>query len=56
MAAKKKGKKRDAEVIARLTKLGKDVSAVIKKGRDPTVPIRVRSLSNVHFNERKSII
>lgn len=56
MAAKNPAKKQDADVIKRLSQFGKDVSAVIKKGRDPTVAIPVRSLSNVHFNEKKSII
>ncbi|MHC5019318.1 MAG: DNA topoisomerase IV subunit A [Planctomycetota bacterium] len=53
---KASGKKRDAQVIKSLSDLGKDVAGIIKQGHDPSVSIRSRSISNVHFNERKSII
>jgi len=56
MAVKTRTKSTDREVLNRLAKLGEDVAAQIKRSRDPAVEIPVRSLANVRFDERRSII
>ena len=60
MAAKKNIPKRKAlaanEVSKRLVDLAEQVLAQAEQGENPSVAIPVRSLSNVHFNEERSII
>ncbi|MCD6522280.1 MAG: DNA topoisomerase IV subunit A [Candidatus Diapherotrites archaeon] len=44
--------KKDKEVIAKLQKLGKEITTAIKKGKSPTISIPVRTLSNIEFDEK----
>ena len=51
--ANKNVSKRDKEVAKRLREMGKEVADEIKKSQPPNVKMPVRSLSNIHFNEKK---
>jgi len=53
MARKTTVTPRDKEVAKRLHSIGKQVAEEIKKGEPPNVKMPVRSLSNIHFNEKK---
>jgi DNA topoisomerase-6 subunit A len=58
MAAKKK--KSSAEIdqrtLSKIRKLTQEALSEVKGGKNPTLEIRTRALSNVSFNERKKII
>jgi DNA topoisomerase-6 subunit A len=58
MAQKKKisATEKDKKTLSKIEKLAKEALQAVKKGQNPTLEIRARSLSNVSFNERKRII
>lgn len=51
--AKAKTTAKDKEVSKKLVGMGKEVADEIKKNKTPFVKMPVRSLSNIHFNEKK---
>jgi DNA topoisomerase-6 subunit A len=57
-AASKGGKKteRDGQTLTKIERLARQVLTQVKKGDNPAVEIRTRTLSNVAFNEKKRII
>jgi DNA topoisomerase-6 subunit A len=60
MASKSNGKlsatEKDKKTLSKIEKLAATAFQTVKKGSNPTLEIRTRSLSNVSFNERKRII
>ena len=44
---------KDKEVAKKIREMGKEVAEEIKKGETPFVKMPVRSLSNIHFNEKQ---
>jgi DNA topoisomerase-6 subunit A len=55
-APSKKRSERDAVTLGKIEKLARSVLSEATKGRNPSLEIRTRALSNVSFNERKKII
>ena len=49
-------RKRDAETIASIERLADDVTKDGLKGRDPSVDIPLRTVSNMNWNKRKRIL
>jgi DNA topoisomerase VI subunit A len=47
---------RSKEIVDRLTKVGEDVLGDIKAGKNPSVDITMRSLSNVYYDEKSGLI
>ncbi|MFQ5601320.1 MAG: DNA topoisomerase IV subunit A [Candidatus Krumholzibacteriia bacterium] len=58
MTARRTARKRrnSPDVVAKLSRLGEQAVREIQAGKDPSVKIPVRSLSNVNFDAKKSII
>jgi len=54
--AKAKATARDTQTLSKIEKLARQVLTQANKGDNPAVEIRMRTLSNVSFNERKKII
>ena len=52
--ARKSATPRDKEVSKKITELGKEIADEIKRGKTPAFRMPVRSLSNIHFNEKKA--
>src|SRR5882762_10131455 len=46
----------DAKTLAKIKKLTQEALSEVKGGKNPSLEIRTRALSNVSFNERKRII
>jgi DNA topoisomerase-6 subunit A len=55
-AATKKATEKDAKTLSKIDKLAQAAVNTVKKGSNPALEIRTRSLSNVSFNEKKRII
>jgi DNA topoisomerase-6 subunit A len=47
---------RSKEIVDRLTQVGEDVLSDIEAGKNPSVDITMRSLSNVYYDERSGLI
>jgi DNA topoisomerase-6 subunit A len=47
---------RNKEIVDRLTKVGEEVLGEIQAGKNPSVDITTRSLSNVYFDEKSGLI
>jgi DNA topoisomerase VI subunit A len=47
---------RSREIVDRLTKVGEDVLGDIEAGKNPSVDITMRSLSNVYYDEKSGLI
>jgi DNA topoisomerase-6 subunit A len=47
---------RNKEIVDRLTKVGEEVLGDIQAGKNPSVDITTRSLSNVYFDEKSGLI
>ncbi|MCI0341288.1 MAG: DNA topoisomerase IV subunit A [Planctomycetales bacterium] len=56
MSGRRNGNGSDKAVIARLEGLGRAVAEAARKGKNPTLEIPIRALSNVKFNDKRSII
>ncbi|MDB4995778.1 MAG: hypothetical protein JWM74_3210 [Myxococcaceae bacterium] len=55
-AISKEATAKDAKTLSKIDKLAQAAVNTVKKGSNPALEIRTRSLSNVSFNEKKRII